>query len=111
LSGARAVVASVRLAGDIELEVRVQLEDWAQARLLETQAQQWIANGADTPMDRQAGGADPAGLWARTSAVKAEENYLKLLSSWRSSELDRSARELAAWVRRQLAASERAAAN
>ncbi|MEY2934266.1 MAG: hypothetical protein RL033_5015 [Pseudomonadota bacterium] len=107
LSGAHPLVAGVRLAGDIELEIRVQLEDSAQARLLAMQAQQWITNGVGAPMDRQAGGADPAGLWARTRTVEAEETSVKLMSSWRSAELERSARELAAWVRRQLAASER----
>lgn len=101
LSAAR-VVAEVRLGRDVELELGLEVGDAAKARALADQARQWAALGDGSPGNLPAGGSDPAGLWARTRRVEAHGTTVKLLSFWRTSELDRNARELAAWVRRQL---------
>lgn len=115
---ARRVVANLRLERDLELELEIEAGDAGKASALAALARQWAAlDGGNADPARPAagrigdpptGGVDPAGLWARTRSLELDGTTLKLLSSWRTSELDRSARELAAWVRRQLLASERA---
>ncbi len=108
LSDAR-VLASLRLARDAELELRVDMGDAARARALAEQTRRWISlPSAGESHDLPAGREDPEGLWARTRTLEVEGTTVKLLSSWRPAELDRRARELAAWARRQLAAAGRA---
>lgn len=106
--GSRRVTASLKLDRDLELELRIEAGDASEAQTLAAQARRWASAEPEGARDLPTGGSDPAGVWARTRAVEVDGTWLKLLSSWRPSELDRSARELAAWLRRQLPAAERA---
>jgi hypothetical protein len=108
LQEARALVARLRLGRELELEVQVEVADPARAQQLADQARRWAPGGDGHSESLPAGVEDPAGFWARTRFVEAAETHVKLQSSWRSAELDRNARELAAWIRRQLSAAGRA---
>lgn len=105
LNAAR-VVANVRLDREVRLEIGIDAGDAGRALALADQARQWATGRGGSPSNLPAGGSDPAGLWARTRTVEIEGSAVKLLSFWRASEVDRSARELAAWVRRQLPVQE-----
>lgn len=104
---ARQVTGSLRLDRDLELTVSIDVGDTARARALLAEARRWASAGAGSSGDLPAGASDPGGFWARTRSVELDGTSLKLLSSWRTSDVDRSARELAAWVRRQLPEAER----
>lgn len=106
--GSRRATASLRLDRDVELELRIEAGDARRAQALAREANQWAAAKTPDIGGLPPGGSDPVGLWARTKAVKADRTSLNLVSYWRPSELDRCARELAAWVRRRLPPGERA---
>jgi len=105
LDGVDSVGLSLRLAREIEIDAQVETRDEHAARALTALVEHGPA--VSTPLgdhDLRAGRLDPWGLLARAQSIEASGTTVKFVSVWRQPELDRTARELAAWLQRRLSA-------
>jgi hypothetical protein len=93
----------LRLSREIQVEVRLQLSDPSVAAALSAIAEHHSA-GAETDgaIVPSAGGLDPWGLLARAKSPEVSGNTFEFVSVWRQAELDRAARDFAAWLERRL---------
>jgi hypothetical protein len=96
----------LRLSREIEVDVRLGLRDGASAAA-------WVAVAGHPPpaasppgtIDSSAGGLDPWGFLARARVPQVSGTTFQFVSVWRQTELDRAARDFAAWLERRLSAS------
>jgi hypothetical protein len=106
LGSIESAALDLRLSREIELAVRLELRDEPSAANLAALAGQ-RAPPATTgnALDPSAGELDPWGLLARAIHPQLSGNTLQFVAIWRQSELDRAARDLAAWLERRLSAA------
>jgi hypothetical protein len=104
LEGVERVRLSLRLTREIESEAQVEAIDEAGARALAALLEPRPVNNGPA-FDSRAEALDPWGLMAHARRVEVSGSTVKFASSWRQSELDRAARELAAWLERRLSAT------
>jgi hypothetical protein len=97
---------ALRLSREIEIEVHVALRDGPSAAALAARAGHAPApSSAERALDSSADSLDPWGFLARATHPQLSGNTLQFVSVWRQTELDRAARELAAWLERRLSAA------
>jgi len=105
LGAVRSAGLELRLAQQIEIDVQLELRDEAAARLVSGLAQHPRPSGDPSPTKRPLPDAlDPWGLLARSEHAETTGTTVKFVTTWRQTELDRAARDLAAWLERRLAA-------
>ncbi|MEO8182011.1 MAG: hypothetical protein ABI895_24520 [Deltaproteobacteria bacterium] len=105
LGAVRSAGLELRLAQQIEIDVQLELRDEAAARLVTGLAQPRLLSSDPSPTKRPLTDAlDPWGLLARADHIETTGTTVKFVTSWRQTELDRAARDLAAWLERRLAA-------
>jgi hypothetical protein len=96
----------LRLSREIEVDVRLGLRDGASAAALVAIAGHPPAPAvAGSALDSSAGRLDPWGFLARAQRPQVAGNTFQFVSVWRQTELDRAARDFAAWLERRLSAS------
>jgi hypothetical protein len=106
LDGVESVGLSLRLVREIEIDAQVEARDEAAARALTALVERRpVLSNPLMDRDLRAGSLDPWGLLARVQSIEASGTTVKFVSFWRQSELDRTARELAAWLQRRLSAA------
>jgi hypothetical protein len=101
---------SLRLAREIEIDVALELRDAAAVGVVTGLPQHHLPGeqnrlpaAAPSPTIRPAAEAlDPWGLLAHAERTEVEATTVKFVSSWRQTELDRTARDAAAWLERRL---------
>lgn len=103
LSAVESAGLSLRLARQIEIDVRLQLRDEATATVVSRLAAHQLPPSAPSPTIQPTDDAlDPWGLLAHAERSEATGTTVKFVSSWRQAELDRAARDSAAWLERRL---------
>jgi hypothetical protein len=106
LDGVERVGLSLRLRREIEIEAHVQAKDAAAAGALAALIAHRPGSSNSAPaLDPKAEALDPWGLMAHAQRAEVSENTVEFANSWRQSEIDRGARELAAWLERRLSAT------
>lgn len=106
LATLQSVALDLRLSREIEIDVRVGLRDAASAEALAARAKHPPALPApEGALDSSADELDPWGFLARATHSQLSGNTFQFVSVWRQTELDRTARELAAWLERRLSAA------
>jgi hypothetical protein len=110
LASVQSAGLNLRLARDIEIDVVLELRDAAAARVVtglaqhhRPDAQDRLPAAAPSPTLGPATDAlDPWGLLAHAERTEMAGTTVNFSSSWRQTELDRTAREAAAWLERRL---------
>jgi len=96
----------LRLSREIEVEVRLELRDAPSAAALAALAgHQPAPTATSSALDSSAGRLDPWGFLARATHPQLSGNTFQFVSIWRQTELERAARDLAAWLERRLSAA------
>jgi len=99
---------SLRLARQIEIEIQLELRDEVAAQAVARLAERRLPHTDRSPaVGPPPEGLDPWGLLAHAVNTEVTGNTVKFMSSWRQTELDRAARDAAAWVERRLFARPR----
>jgi hypothetical protein len=103
LGAIESAALELRLSREIEVDVRLQLRDGSAATALVALAEHHLpSTAADDIGDPSAAGLDPWGFLARAKELQTSGNTLQFVSVWRQAELDRAARDFAAWLERRL---------
>jgi hypothetical protein len=96
----------LRLSREIEVDVRLGLRDEPSAEALAAlAAHQPAPTAASDALDYSAGRLDPWGFLARAIHPQLSGNTFQFVSIWRQTELERAARDFAAWLERRLFAA------
>jgi hypothetical protein len=102
----RSAELGLRLARQIEIDVELELRNEVAARAVTALVEHGLPPTAGMPTDGPPSDAlDPWGLLARAVHPETTGTTVKFMSSWRQAELDRAARDLAAWLERRFLAA------
>ena len=99
------VALELRLSREIEVDVRLALREGASTAALLAVAGHPPPPAAAGDTDSSAGGLDRWGFLARARRPQVSGNTFQFVSVWRQAELDRAARDFAAWLERRWSAS------
>ena len=106
LSKLRRVGVNLRLGDELELEGRFEVSSAGDLPFVVSGVEHWLQKIDDgSRFIPQADWGGERAVLARLRLVQESETTVKLLSSWRTSELERATRSLASWLERRFLAS------
>lgn len=106
LGSVQSAALDLRLSREIEVGVRLQFPDAASAAAaLAQQGPSPQPGAAGSALDSAADKLDAWGFLARASHAQLSGTTFQFMSTWRQTELDRAARDFAAWLERRLSAA------